>query len=53
MSIMAEIVWYVKLPAEWKEIFEDIAKKEGDEEYGAGSRQVRKMLKKQLNEGSA
>ena len=54
MSIMtSEIVWFVKLPAEWKEIFEKLAEEEGDDEFGAGSRHVRKVLKKQLKEGSA
>jgi hypothetical protein len=48
----AEVVWIVKLPVEYKELFEEMAKEVGDEERGAGARQLRKFLKKSL-EGSA
>jgi len=44
------VVWIVQLPAEWKEVFEKLAEEEGDDEYGAGARQLRKFLKKQLKE---
>lgn len=39
------IVWYVKLPAEWKAIFDEMAQKEGDTTHGAATRQLRKLVK--------
>ena len=44
----SEIVWFVQLPAEYKEVFEKMAEAEGDNSHGAGARQVRKYLKKNL-----
>lgn len=51
----SESVWFVKLPSEFKEIFEKKAEEQGDLERGAAARQVRKFLKEHLNEeeGSA
>lgn len=51
MSIMSsDVVWFVKLPAEWKEVFEKIAEDDGDDTHGAGARRVRKVLNKHLKE---
>lgn len=50
MRMSSEVVWHVKLPAEFKEIFEKMAESDGDDERGAGARQVRKYLKKKLKE---
>ena len=47
------VVWIVQLPAEYKELFEKQAEDEGDDTHGAGARQLRKFLKKHLNEGSS
>ena len=47
-----QVMWIVQLPAEWKEIFEKLAEEEGDNTHGAGARQLRKVLKKQLKEDS-
>jgi len=49
----SDVVWHVKLPAEFKEIFEKMAEKVGDEERGAAARQVRKFLKRKLKGESA
>lgn len=49
----SESVWFVKLPAQWKEVFEKIAEEEGDDSHGSGARLVRKVLKKKIKEGSA
>ena len=38
-------VWHVKLPAEWKAIFDELAEKEGDTTHGAATRQLRKLVK--------
>ena len=42
-------MWYLKLPAEWKALFEELAEQDGDTEYGAGARYVRKTLRKMLD----
>ena len=39
------VVWHVKLPAEWKMIFDELAEKEGDTTHGAATRQFRKLVK--------
>lgn len=49
----SESVWHVKLPAEWKEIFEKKAEQDGDKEHGAGPRAVRKFIREKLEEGEA
>jgi len=46
----AKIVWIVQLPPEYKAIFEELAKEEGDETHGAGARQLRKFLKQTFRE---
>ena len=38
-------VWHVKLPAEWKAIFDELAEKEGDTTHGAATRQFRRLVK--------
>ena len=40
-----DVVWIVKLPAEYKKFFEHDAEQVGDTTHGAGARQVRKVLK--------
>ena len=37
-----------KLPAHWKEIFEDLAVEHGDETRGNGARMVDRVLRKYL-----
>ena len=46
----ATIVWHVKLPAEWKKIFNDMAEKEHDTEKGAAARALRQFIRKHLEE---
>ena len=41
-------VWYIKLPAEWKDIFADMAKDAGYTERGAAAREVRRLIKAYL-----
>jgi hypothetical protein len=38
-------VWHVKLPSEWKAIFEEIAANAGYRERGAPATEVRKILR--------
>ena len=42
--------WMKKLPAHWKEIFEDLAKDSGDETRGNGARFVDRVLREYLKE---
>ena len=42
------VVWIVQLPPEYKETFEKLAEKEGDTSHGAGARQLRRFLKKNI-----
>jgi hypothetical protein len=44
-----DIFWIVKLPPEWKELFEKQAKQEGDNTHGAGARQLRRFIKSHLD----
>ena len=41
-------VWIVKLPALWKDFFDEIARNAGYTDRGAGAREVRKLLKSWL-----
>ena len=43
-------VWMKKLPAHWKEIFEDLAVQAGDETRGNGARHVERVLREWLKE---
>ena len=44
------IYWMKKLPAEWKEIFEDLAAQTGDRSKGSGARFVDRVLREYLEE---
>jgi len=37
--------WFVKLPAEWQDFFDEIARNAGYFERGKAAREVRKVLK--------
>lgn len=37
-------VWYVKLPKEWKKIFDEMAKNSGYTERGSAPRELRRIL---------
>ena len=43
-------VWMKKLPAHWKEIFEDLAVDFGDETRGNGARHVERVLREYLKD---
>jgi len=43
-------VWYVKLPAKWKAIFDKLAKQKGDTTHGAAARQLRQTMKPVVQE---
>ena len=38
-------VWIVKLPPEWKDIFDDIARDAGYSDRGRGAREIRRVLR--------
>lgn len=46
-------VWYVKLPAEWKAIFDKLAKQKGDTTHGAAARHLRQVITPMVHDAEA